>query len=104
MIPPRLQGTDPLVGWLNKLRDEVAANKINSIVGASFSRGPGGTNIAIGSLIPGKVVYVKCCLTDGSTAYLPVLVLGTAYTDNAGTTTDLAVTSGNVPTGAEVLE
>lgn len=104
MIPPRLQGTDPLVSWLNKLRDEVAASKLNSVVGGTFTRGPGGTNIVVSPKLVGKVVHVKCCLTDGTNAYLPVLVIGEAYTTNTGTTGDLTVTSGDVPDGAVVLE
>lgn len=104
MIPPRLQGSDPLVAWLNKLRDEVAASKLNSVVGGTFTRGPGGTNIVVKPTKALRVVYVKCCLADSSEAYLPVLVAGEAFTTNAGATTPLTVAAGDVPDGAIILE
>jgi hypothetical protein len=104
MIPAPLRGTHPLVKYINQLREEIAASRLVSFVGGKVERGPTGTKIESDSIPGARVVYVKCCLADASEAYLPVMVRGIAYTANAGTTTPMAVTTGNVPNNATVLE
>jgi hypothetical protein len=104
MIPAPLRGTHPLVKYINQLREEILASRLVSFVGGNLERGPTGTKIEANSPPGASVVYVKCCLADSSEAYLPVVVRGVAYTANAGTTTALPVTTGNVPDGETVLE
>ena len=101
--PTEPDTSNPIAAWCRKLLRACLASEIKPGVGYRVSRTAMGTTLEI---LPAgaRVVYVKCCLADGSNAYLPVLVRGAAYTANAGTTTDLTVTAGNVPDGAVVLE
>jgi len=104
MIPAPLRGTHPLVKYINQLRDEIASSRVMSFVGGKIERGPSGTKLESNPIPGASVVYVKCCLADGSEAYLPVMIRGIVYTTNGGTTTPLVATEGDVPNGAIVLE
>ena len=44
-VPGKLGGSDPLVGWLNKLRDAVLSSKLTSVVNGRMTVGPGGTSL-----------------------------------------------------------
>lgn len=46
--PPKLSGSNPLVGWLNRLRDCVLANEITSVSNGRMEAGRGGTQIICG--------------------------------------------------------
>lgn len=65
-VPGKLGGTDPIVPWLNKLREAVMAATVNSVVNGRMSRGPGGTQIVCGGEggNAGGTVTVEICLPD----------------------------------------
>lgn len=81
MKPPgRLTGSNPLAGWLNKLRECVAANEITSIKGGRLSCGPGGTQLLVDGgrggggasvkllkFYQGRPDYIVCHSWDGTT-------------------------------------
>jgi len=72
--------------------------------GVSVTHTPTGSIHSLPQLPKGwLVVYVKCCLEDASTAYLPVLTRGPIYTTNTGTTVPVTVIEGDVPDGQSVL-
>jgi hypothetical protein len=51
----------------------------------------------------GEVDYLKDCLADGSTCYVPVRVAGTIYRLPGTGTVTPTIDSGSVPTGSQEL-
>jgi hypothetical protein len=49
-------------------------------------------------------IYVKCCLEDGSVAYIPILTLGKICRRNKGSTIAATIASADVPDNLKVLE
>lgn len=89
--------------WCRQLLRACVASQLQSGPGYKVRRTKDGTFLELDNY-NASTVYVKCCLGDGTEAYLPVLVRGKVFTANAGTTTALTVTTGNVPDGNIVLE
>jgi hypothetical protein len=53
---------------------------------------------------PLRKVYVRCCLSDGTEAFLPVVIAGNPVRSNGGTTNAITILEVDVPDNSEVLE
>ncbi len=104
MIPAPLRGTHPLVKYINQLREEIQASRVLSFVGGKLERGPNGTKLEANPQAGARVVHVKCCLADGTEAYLPVMISGNAFRTNNGETVTLDIVESDVPDGSLTLE
>lgn len=52
----------------------------------------------------GQTVYIKCCLTDGREAFVPIRVHGLIYATAAGTYQEVTIEESDVPDEAFVIQ
>lgn len=95
-----------LIGaWLNKLLRACKSSTIKPGQGYLIKKqDETGTILEILPQNAGNVIFFRVCLTDGTTAYVPVRVAGQIYRTKGTVTTPPINSTDDVPTGAFLLE